>query len=107
MAGVGVTEARAHLFALLERVSGGDRITVTKRGRPVAQIVPVELAPPVRTDLVEELKRRRGATLRLHGPRRARCGTRDGPETPLLARGRDRGGRQQAQADAMYSVMYR
>ena len=35
-------EARTRLPALLERVARGERIVITKRGRPVAQLIPVE-----------------------------------------------------------------
>jgi prevent-host-death family protein len=39
---VGSFEAKTHLPALLERVAKGERITITKHGKPVAQLVPVE-----------------------------------------------------------------
>jgi prevent-host-death family protein len=38
---VGSFEAKTHLPELLERVARGERITITKRGRPVAQLVPI------------------------------------------------------------------
>lgn len=37
---VGSFDAKTHLPALLERVAKGERITITKRGKPVAQLVP-------------------------------------------------------------------
>jgi prevent-host-death family protein len=37
-------EAKTHLPALLERVARGERITITKRGKPVAKLVPFEPA---------------------------------------------------------------
>src|SRR5262245_42657840 len=39
---IGSFEAKTHLPALLERVARGERITITKHGKPVAQLVPVE-----------------------------------------------------------------
>lgn len=37
---VGSYEAKTHLPELLERVAKGERIVITKRGRPVAMLVP-------------------------------------------------------------------
>jgi prevent-host-death family protein len=42
MSEVGSYEAKTHLPKLLERVAKGERITITKHGRPVAMLVPVE-----------------------------------------------------------------
>ena len=39
---VGVCEAKTHLARLLDRVAGGETVTITRRGRPVARLVPVE-----------------------------------------------------------------
>jgi prevent-host-death family protein len=39
---VGSFEAKTYLPALLERVAKGERITITRHGKPVAQLVPVE-----------------------------------------------------------------
>lgn len=39
---VGSYEAKTHLPKLLERVAKGERITITKHGRPVAMLVPVQ-----------------------------------------------------------------
>lgn len=35
-----VAEAKAHLSEILERVSEGEEILVTRRGKPVARIIP-------------------------------------------------------------------
>jgi prevent-host-death family protein len=40
MESVGVYEAKTHLPRLLERVSRGERITITKHGVPVAVLQP-------------------------------------------------------------------
>ncbi len=39
---VGAYEAKTHLARLLDRVAGGETVTITRRGRPVARMVPVE-----------------------------------------------------------------
>lgn len=39
---VGAFEAKTLLSELLQRVERGERVTITKHGRPVAQLVPVE-----------------------------------------------------------------
>ena len=65
MATVGSYEAKTHLPRLLERVAKGERITITRRGVPVAVLVPPSSDEP--TDvaaLVEEmLASRSGRTL--------------------------------------------
>ena len=38
---IGAFEAKTHLSSLLERVSRGEEIVITKHGRPVARLVPV------------------------------------------------------------------
>jgi prevent-host-death family protein len=38
---VGAFEAKTHLSELLERVKAGREITITKRGSPVAKLVPI------------------------------------------------------------------
>lgn len=62
---VGAFEAKTHLPKLLSRVARGERITITKHGVPVAELVPVE--PAGRRDVdraITELRDfRRGRTL--------------------------------------------
>lgn len=38
---VGVSDAQSRLLDLLERVAGGEQITITRNGWPVARLVPV------------------------------------------------------------------
>ncbi|MDN5864750.1 MAG: type II toxin-antitoxin system prevent-host-death family antitoxin [Gammaproteobacteria bacterium] len=38
---VGAFEAKTHLSALLDRVERGERIVITRRGKPVAEIGPL------------------------------------------------------------------
>jgi prevent-host-death family protein len=41
MATIGAYDAKTHLAQLLDRVERGERITITRHGRPVALLVPV------------------------------------------------------------------
>jgi prevent-host-death family protein len=41
MAMASISEAKAKLSALLERVKAGEEVTITDRGKPVARIVPL------------------------------------------------------------------
>lgn len=54
MSTVGSFEAKTHLPQLLERVSRGESIVITKHGRPVAMLVP----PPKEKASVEETVQR-------------------------------------------------
>ena len=42
MENIDACEARTHLPRLLERVMRGESLTITRHGRPVARLVPVE-----------------------------------------------------------------
>jgi len=44
MTEVGVFEAKNKLSELLDRVGRGERVTITRRGKPVAEIVPAKPA---------------------------------------------------------------
>ncbi|MGH8225971.1 MAG: type II toxin-antitoxin system Phd/YefM family antitoxin [Gammaproteobacteria bacterium] len=37
---VGIFETKTHLSALLARVARGERFTITRRGKPVAELIP-------------------------------------------------------------------
>lgn len=58
MAEVGTFEAKNKLSELLERVARGERIVITRRGKPVAELVSPEYAATQR-------KRARDAILRV------------------------------------------
>jgi prevent-host-death family protein len=49
---IGAFEAKTHLSGLLDRVARGERLTITKRGKPVAMLVPFE---PERSTTGEDL----------------------------------------------------
>ena len=42
MATIGAYEAKTHLPQVLDRVARGESLTITRHGRPVARLVPVE-----------------------------------------------------------------
>jgi prevent-host-death family protein len=42
MSAVGAYQAKTHLPELLDRVEKGERIVITRRGVPVAELIPVE-----------------------------------------------------------------
>ena len=44
MASIALADAKARFSALIERVEAGETVEITKRGRPVAKLVPTE--PP-------------------------------------------------------------
>jgi prevent-host-death family protein len=62
---IGAFEAKTHLSELLERVAQGEVVTITRRGRPIARLVPIETGAQDRAaQAVAELRAlRRGATL--------------------------------------------
>ncbi len=54
---VGAFEAKTHLSALLDRVAGGEEVVITKRGKPVARLVPAAAADHARiNDAIARLK---------------------------------------------------
>lgn len=59
---VGAFEAKTHLSELLAAVEAGETVTITRRGRPVARLVPV--AP----DRAAALARLSALRSRLAGP---------------------------------------
>ena len=63
------TRGRTKLSALLDRVERGEEITITRRGRPVAQLVPVADDAARRREASEALKALRDLreTLRRRG----------------------------------------
>ena len=63
---VGAFEAKTHLSDLLARVADGERIVITRRGKPVAMLVPPELSGH---DEVGDVVERMLAHRRLEGPK--------------------------------------
>ena len=58
MDSVGAFEAKTHLSALLDRVSQGEKITITRHGVPAALLVPVEKtrSKPTHQEVVEAMR---------------------------------------------------
>ncbi len=53
---VGAFEAKTHLSELLDKVSAGEEVLITRRGKPVARLVaPVEEPKPDRRSIGQEL----------------------------------------------------
>lgn len=42
---INVQEAKTHLSALLARVAAGERIVLSRHGKPIAQLVPLDPTP--------------------------------------------------------------
>lgn len=42
MESIGAYEAKTHLPQLLDRIARGESLTITRHGRPVARLVPIE-----------------------------------------------------------------
>lgn len=61
---VGSYEAKTHLPRLLDCVAGGESVTITRRGQPVARLVPIE----------DDAKARCRQAARRIGERRKRLG---------------------------------
>lgn len=65
MATIGSFEAKTKFSALLERVEQGEQILITRRGRPVARLMPVATARKEKASVAMERLRklRKGTTL--------------------------------------------
>lgn len=70
MSTVGSFEAKTKLAELLDRVEAGEIVTITRRGRAVAQLVPVKSEDERERlrKLVEEIKRTRVGRGKPAGP---------------------------------------
>lgn len=68
---VGAYEAKTHLSQLIEEVTRGERVAITKNGTPVALLVPVPSAQkPDAREVIRQLREfRRGTTLGGHSVR--------------------------------------
>jgi len=68
MGQIGAFEAKSQLSWLLDRVAAGESFTITKHGKPVAKLVPVNAArratkPDVRTAIARLHKLSKGVRL--------------------------------------------
>ena len=55
----GIYDAKTNFASLVERVMAGETLTITKHGKPVATISPVEQPKPELNDLIEQLEKAR------------------------------------------------
>jgi prevent-host-death family protein len=68
---VATYEAKTHFTDLLNRVAAGEIITITRHGRPVAKMVPCEVAqiPTEAEDIVEQFRKLRDGVAKRGGMR--------------------------------------
>jgi prevent-host-death family protein len=61
---IGADHARTQFYRLLDEVASGDPIVITKRGTPVARLVPVDDRASKADDLLDRIRTfRKGNTL--------------------------------------------
>jgi prevent-host-death family protein len=62
---IGANEAKNHLSQLLKRVAGGEQITITESGVPVAVLMPPEISPKMTVqEVFAERNRLEGLSIR-------------------------------------------
>jgi prevent-host-death family protein len=49
---IGAFEAKTHLSSLLERVAKGEKFTITKHGKPLARLLPVDQCDPAQVSAI-------------------------------------------------------
>jgi prevent-host-death family protein len=64
---VGILEAKTHLSALLNEVSAGGEVTITRHGKPIARLVPPLATPRDRRQAVADIRALRDEIERQHG----------------------------------------
>lgn len=50
---INVYAAKTHLSRLIDQVNAGEEVVITRHGRPVARLVPIEAGKPRRPGLLE------------------------------------------------------
>ncbi len=64
MTKIGAYEAKTHLPRILDQVELGETVTITKHGREVARLIPVQAQPAPASEIVAALREgRRGVRL--------------------------------------------
>jgi prevent-host-death family protein len=54
---IGTFEAKTHFSQIIEKVANGDDYIITRRGKPVAKVIPFEQEPEMsRLDALEQFK---------------------------------------------------
>lgn len=46
---INIHDAKTHFSKLIEAVTQGERVIIAKAGKPVAELIAIESAPPVRS----------------------------------------------------------
>lgn len=67
MKSVGTYEAKTHLPRLLSQVEQGESITITRRGKPIARLVPAEEPERDLATVIAEFRAYNRQRNRLHG----------------------------------------
>jgi len=63
MQSINVADAKAHLSEILTRVEGGGEVVITRRGRPVARLCPINRRrKPIDFKALDELRARQRGT---------------------------------------------
>jgi len=62
---VGAFEAKTHLSELIAAVEAGEVVTITRRGRPVARLMPITESSAERAAAVERIQRLRAGLVGL------------------------------------------
>jgi prevent-host-death family protein len=57
---VSIKQAKDTLPALVREVEGGERVVITRNGKPVAEVVPVQPKRGINWEAIEQWKRDRG-----------------------------------------------
>ena len=60
---IGSFEAKTNFSALLERVERGEQIVITRRGKPVARLVPIAKPGKISDAMAKLRELRKGTTL--------------------------------------------
>ena len=56
MRSIGADRARTHFYGLLDDLARGEVITITRRGSPVARLIPVDAAALSAEKLLDDLR---------------------------------------------------
>ncbi len=54
---------KQHCLRILDEVEGGEEVVITKRGRPVARLMPMKSARDREADILDKLRRAGGRVL--------------------------------------------
>lgn len=84
---VGIRELKNGASALVERVENGEVLTVTKRGKPVARLIPADMPPGMARLVAEGHVKWSGRRLRV--PKRVKLQGKGKTAAEYVSEGRD------------------